>query len=53
MAGYDEQMRHFIEAAEGKHPYTLATIEEELHNVRVFAAIVESSKSFRETPVEH
>jgi predicted dehydrogenase len=51
-SNYLREMRHFIEAAEGKHPYTLATIEEELHNVRVFAAIVESSNSFKETPVE-
>lgn len=49
---YLREMRHFLDAAEGKHPYTMTNINEELQNVKAFHAIMESSGKNRELPVE-
>jgi predicted dehydrogenase len=49
---YLREMRHFLEAAEDKHPYTMTDINEELQTVRTFQAIVASSEMKREVPVE-
>jgi predicted dehydrogenase len=51
-SNYLREMKHFLEAAEGKREYALATVEEELRTIRTFHAIVESDKQHRETPVE-
>jgi predicted dehydrogenase len=48
---YLREMRHFLDAAEGKHPYTLATIEEELHNVRTFHRFLDTSEQYIEHEV--
>jgi predicted dehydrogenase len=48
---YLREMRHFLGAAQGRHPYTMG-IAEELQTVRVFQAIVESSQSRQEVGVE-
>ena len=45
-------MRHFLDAAEGKHPYTMTNINEELQTVKAFHAIVESSGMKKELPVD-
>ena len=49
---YLREMRHFLEAAKGKHPYTMTNIKEELQTVRTFHAIVASSEMKRELSVE-
>ena len=51
-SNYLREMKHFLDAAEGKRPYTLATVEEELRTVRTFHALVESNEQHRETPVD-
>ena len=48
---YLREMRYFLDAVEGKHPYTMATFEEELHSVQVFHTIVRSSQEQRELKV--
>jgi predicted dehydrogenase len=50
-SNYLREMRHFVDAAAGKHPYSTATVADELQNLRVFNAIVSSSKTFTETQV--
>jgi predicted dehydrogenase len=50
-SNYLREMRHFVEAVAGTHPYTTATVPEELQTLRVFDAVVASSKSFTETRV--
>jgi len=49
---YLREMRHFLEAAKGKYPYTMTNIKEELQTVRTFHAIVASSEMKRELSVE-
>lgn len=39
---YLREMTHFLSAAQGKTPYTLKTIGEELHDLKTFYAILES-----------
>jgi predicted dehydrogenase len=48
---YLREMENFLEAAEGTRPYTTATIEEELHNVRLFHTLLDSSDQHNERPV--
>jgi predicted dehydrogenase len=48
---YLREMHHFMEACRGEHPYTQATLEQELHTVRTFHAIVGSSEQQRELNV--
>ena len=48
---YLREMKHFVDAVSGKHPYQLATPEEELHSVRTFHAILRSSDEKREVKV--
>jgi predicted dehydrogenase len=50
-SNYLREMRHFVEAAEGRHPYTTSSVSEELQTLRVFEAIQKSSKTFSETAV--
>jgi hypothetical protein len=38
-------MTHFLSAAQGKSPYTLKTIEEELHDLRTFHSILQSAET--------
>jgi predicted dehydrogenase len=45
---YLREMENFIEAAEGTSSYTTATIEEELHNVRLFHTLLDSSDEHNE-----
>lgn len=52
-SNYLREMRHFIEAAAGRHPYTTATPQEDLQTLRVFHAVIESSKTFSEVRVEN
>jgi len=52
-SNYLREMRHFVEAARGEHPYSISTIDEELKNVRAFHAIVQSSESLKETKLEN
>jgi predicted dehydrogenase len=52
-SNYLREMRHFVEAACGKHQYAIATIQEEQQNLQVFDAIMRSSKSMKETSVEN
>ena len=42
------ELRHFVEAVQGKHPFTMTNLDEELFNVRVFHAVLESSEEQRE-----
>lgn len=49
---YLREMRHFLDATEDKHPYTMTSINEELQTVKAFHAIVESSRMKLELPVE-
>jgi predicted dehydrogenase len=42
---YLREMTHFLSAAQGKVPYTLKTMAEELHDLRTFFAILESAES--------
>lgn len=49
---YLREMRHFLEAARGTQPYTMLSIADELHTVRTFQAVVQSSQEQREVKVE-
>jgi len=49
---YFREMRHFVEAARGTQPYTMLSIADELHTVRTFQAVVQSSQEQREIRVE-
>ena len=51
-SNYLREMRHFVDAVRGEHPYSISTLEDELKNVRTFHAIVKSSEQFREARVE-
>lgn len=45
---YLREMRHFLDAALGKRPYSMASVKEELNTVRVFHAILRSNDQKRE-----
>jgi predicted dehydrogenase len=48
---YLREMQHFLGAVEGKHPYSMATVAEELQTLRVVHAAVQSDKEKREVAV--
>ena len=43
-ANYLREMQHFLEAVRGSADYSGGTVAEELHNLRVFQAVVESAQ---------
>jgi predicted dehydrogenase len=45
---YLREMRHFLGAVQGKHPYSMSNPQEELANVRVFHAFCKSSEEKQE-----
>lgn len=49
---YLREMKHFVGAISGRHPYTMATTKEELHSVRVFHTMLRSDAENRELQVE-
>lgn len=49
---YLREMRHFLDAASKRAPYTMTNIQEELQTVRTFHAIVQSSEEKREVRVD-
>lgn len=49
---YLREMRHYLDAIQGKAPYTGCTIEEELHTVAAFDSILKSAQQGRELAVE-
>jgi predicted dehydrogenase len=48
---YLREMRHYLDAIQGKTPYTGCTIEEELHTVAAFHTILKSAQDGREIAV--
>jgi hypothetical protein len=44
-------MRHFLDAAAGKMPYTGCTLDEELKTVAAFHAVLRSAEQGRELDV--
>jgi predicted dehydrogenase len=48
---YLREMRHFLGAARGEHPYSMATIADELQTVRIFHTLLRSDEERRELPV--
>lgn len=48
---YLREMRHFVEAARGEAPYTMATVAEELQTQRVYQAVLDSNEDYRELQV--
>jgi predicted dehydrogenase len=49
---YLREIRHFLDAVEGKQPYAMTNVAEELQNVRTFHAVVRSSEDRREVAIE-
>lgn len=49
---YLREMTHFVAAVRGSEPYTGCTIQEELSNVNVFHAILDSARQGREIELE-
>lgn len=49
---YLREMMHFMDAVEGKAPYTWTSLEEELHNVEVYHAVLRSSELKQEVNVK-
>ena len=45
---YLREMRHFFEAARGQAEYTAVTLEEELHDVEIYHAVMRSSETGKE-----
>ena len=50
-ANYLREMRHFCDAAQGRRPFTMSTVAEELQTVRVLHAILRSAEQGREVAV--
>ncbi|MBI3942285.1 MAG: Gfo/Idh/MocA family oxidoreductase [Chloroflexi bacterium] len=50
-SNYLRELRHFLEAAQGAHPFTMTNLGEELQNVRVFHAILRSAQEGHEVRV--
>jgi predicted dehydrogenase len=48
---YLREMRHFIEAAQGQHQYTMATLKEELRTVQAFHLFQSTSNVLNETNI--
>jgi predicted dehydrogenase len=48
---YLREMRHFIDAVEGKAPYTAVTLEEELHDVEIYHAVLRSGETGQEVQI--
>jgi len=48
---YLREMRHFLGAASGKHPFSKASIPDELQTVRIFNTLLRSNEEGRELPV--
>ena len=48
---YLSEMRHYLDAATGKAPYTMSTIDEELRTVAAFHAVLNSARSGRELEI--
>lgn len=51
-ANYLREMRHFCDAVQGKGPFTMGTVAEELQTVRAFHAILQSAGQGREVAVK-
>jgi len=49
---YLREMSHFLEAVEGKAPYDCVTLDEELHDVEVYHAVLRSSEIKQEVRIE-
>jgi predicted dehydrogenase len=49
---YLREMRHFLDAALGRHPFSMTSVVEELWNVRTLHAIVRSSEEKHEVAIE-
>jgi predicted dehydrogenase len=45
---YQREMRHFMDAVRGKAPYTAVTLEEELHDVEIYHAVLKSGDTGQE-----
>ncbi len=50
-SNYLRELRHFLDAVRGKHPFTMSSVAEELQVVRTFHAIVRSAEQNREVHV--
>jgi predicted dehydrogenase len=48
---YLREMRHFVNAVQGKAPYTAVTLEEELHNVEIYHAVLRSGETGLEVKI--
>jgi predicted dehydrogenase len=48
---YLREMRHFLDAVEGKAPYTACTVREELKTVAAYHAVLQSAEQGREVEV--
>lgn len=48
---YLREMRHFMEAVQGKAPYSAVTLEEELHDVEIYHAVLRSGETGQEVRI--
>ena len=48
---YLREMRHFVDAVQGKAEYTAVTLAEELHDVEIYHAVLRSGETGQEVPI--